>query len=102
MGRRRCRCGRRAVLAGAGKIIAVDVADRKLEKARRFGATDTVNRRARAPTPTPRPRAGDPGHCDIIQIDGGTGPGAAERRRGYRNATRRHGPELPKLARPDK
>ena len=32
-----------AIVAGASKIIAVDVADDKLEKARRFGATHTVN-----------------------------------------------------------
>lgn len=32
-----------AVVAGAATIIAVDVADDKLEKARRFGATHTVN-----------------------------------------------------------
>ncbi len=32
-----------AVLAGAGIIVAVDVDDRKLETARRFGATHTVN-----------------------------------------------------------
>ncbi len=32
-----------ASLAGARKVIAVDVDDRKLEGARRFGATDTVN-----------------------------------------------------------
>jgi S-(hydroxymethyl)mycothiol dehydrogenase len=32
-----------ANLAGARKIIAVDVDDRKLEWARQFGATDTVN-----------------------------------------------------------
>src|SRR6201989_2280871 len=36
---------RGASLAGAGKIIAVDVDDRKLEWARQFGATDTVNSR---------------------------------------------------------
>lgn len=34
-----------AVLAAAGRIIAIDVADDKLETARRFGATDTVNSR---------------------------------------------------------
>jgi S-(hydroxymethyl)mycothiol dehydrogenase len=34
-----------ARLAGAAKIIAVDVDDRKLEWARGFGATDTVNAR---------------------------------------------------------
>ena len=32
-----------AVVAGATKIIAVDVADDKLEKAKRFGATHTIN-----------------------------------------------------------
>jgi S-(hydroxymethyl)glutathione dehydrogenase/alcohol dehydrogenase len=32
-----------AVIAGASKIIAVDIADDKLENARRFGATDVVN-----------------------------------------------------------
>ncbi|MFD1714799.1 zinc-binding dehydrogenase [Amnibacterium flavum] len=32
-----------AVIAGATKIIAVDVADDKLEKAKRFGATHTIN-----------------------------------------------------------
>ena len=35
-----------AALAGARKIIAVDVDDRKLEWARGFGATDTVNSRS--------------------------------------------------------
>ncbi len=34
-----------AVIAGAGKIIAIDVADDKLTNARSFGATDTVNSR---------------------------------------------------------
>ena len=32
-----------AIIAGAGKIIVVDVADDKLEKAKLFGATHTVN-----------------------------------------------------------
>ena len=32
-----------SVLAGAGRIIAVDLDDRKLEGARRLGATDTIN-----------------------------------------------------------
>ncbi len=36
-------------LAGARKIIAVDVDDRKLEWARQFGATDTVNSAAADP-----------------------------------------------------
>ncbi|MDF2990358.1 MAG: alcohol dehydrogenase [Microbacterium sp.] len=34
-----------AIIAGAGRIIAIDVADDKLETARYFGATDTVNSR---------------------------------------------------------
>jgi S-(hydroxymethyl)mycothiol dehydrogenase len=38
-----------ARLAGARKIIAVDVDDRKLEWARQFGATDTVNSRSGDP-----------------------------------------------------
>ncbi len=38
-----------ARLAGARKIIAVDVDDRKLEWARQFGATDTVNSSAGDP-----------------------------------------------------
>ena len=38
-----------AVLAGARKVIAVDVDDRKLEWARGFGATDTVNSQSADP-----------------------------------------------------
>jgi S-(hydroxymethyl)mycothiol dehydrogenase len=38
-----------ARLAGARKIIAVDVDDRKLEWAKQFGATDTVNSRSADP-----------------------------------------------------
>ncbi len=38
-----------ATLAGARAVIAVDVDDRKLELARQFGATDTVNSRAADP-----------------------------------------------------
>ena len=38
-----------ASLAGARKIIAVDVDDRKLEWARQFGATDTVNSKTSDP-----------------------------------------------------
>ena len=38
-----------ARLAGARKIIAVDVDDRKLEWARQFGATDTINSRSGDP-----------------------------------------------------
>jgi S-(hydroxymethyl)glutathione dehydrogenase / alcohol dehydrogenase len=32
-----------AAIAGAGKIIVIDIDDQKLEKSRRFGATDTIN-----------------------------------------------------------
>ena len=50
-----------AVLAGAEPIIAVDLNDRKLEMAKQFGATHTVN-----------PKAGDP--VDAIQeLTGGLG-----------------------------
>jgi DNA-binding LacI/PurR family transcriptional regulator len=33
------------------------------------------------------------GHRDVVLVDGGRAPGAAERRRGYREAARRHGLE---------
>jgi len=35
-----------AVLAGAGRVIAIDMLDSKLDLARRFGATDVVNARS--------------------------------------------------------
>jgi S-(hydroxymethyl)mycothiol dehydrogenase len=38
-----------AVLAGAGKVIGVDIDDRKLEGARKLGATETVNSRSTDP-----------------------------------------------------
>ena len=47
--RRRQRRDTRRPLGGARKIIAVDVDDRKLEWARGFGATDTVNSRSSDP-----------------------------------------------------
>ncbi len=42
-------------LAGARTVIAVDVDDRKLEWARAFGATDTVNSRETTPSRPSRP-----------------------------------------------
>ena len=47
-----------ARLAGAGRIIAVDVGDDKLELARRLGATDAVNARAGDPVAAVRDLAG--------------------------------------------
>lgn len=38
-----------AAIGGAGRIIAIDVAQAKLELAKNFGATDTVNARAEDP-----------------------------------------------------
>ncbi len=38
-----------AAIAGAGRVIAVDMSDAKLETARRFGATDVVNASAGDP-----------------------------------------------------
>jgi NDMA-dependent alcohol dehydrogenase len=51
-----------AALAGASRIIAVDLVDSKLELARQFGATDTVNAKA----------AGDPVEA-IRSLTGGLG-----------------------------
>jgi Zn-dependent alcohol dehydrogenase len=50
-----------AVLVGAEPIIAVDLNDRKLEMAKQFGATHTVN-----------PKNGDPANA-IIELTGGVG-----------------------------
>ncbi|MEV0692540.1 Zn-dependent alcohol dehydrogenase [Streptomyces sp. NPDC050388] len=48
-----------AVTAGATTIVAVDVADEKLETARRFGATHTVNSRTTDPVEAVREITGD-------------------------------------------
>ncbi|WP_031362662.1 zinc-binding dehydrogenase, partial [Caballeronia sordidicola] len=45
-------------VAGAARIIAVDVDDEKLDKARRFGATDTVNSRTVDPVAAVRELTG--------------------------------------------
>jgi Zn-dependent alcohol dehydrogenase len=50
-----------AALAGAAKIIAVDVLDNKLEAARRFGATHTVNARRDDPVAAVRALTDDRG-----------------------------------------
>ncbi len=54
-----------ARIAGAGKIIAVDMFDSKLEMAKEFGATDTVN-----------PNNGDPG-AQVTTLNDGRGADVA-------------------------
>src|SRR4029453_5372120 len=49
-----------AVLAGAGRIIAVDLLDSKLKLAKEFGATDTVNASSGAPEQAIRDLTGGP------------------------------------------
>ncbi|GAA3526723.1 S-(hydroxymethyl)mycothiol dehydrogenase [Nonomuraea rosea] len=59
-----------AQLAGAAKIIAVDVDDRKLEWARGFGATDTVNSRESDPVEAIRDLTGGFGADVVIEAVG--------------------------------
>ncbi|MEV0591828.1 S-(hydroxymethyl)mycothiol dehydrogenase [Nonomuraea cavernae] len=59
-----------ASLAGASKIIAVDVDDRKLAWARDFGATDTVNSRANDPVEAIRDLTGGFGADVVIEAVG--------------------------------
>jgi S-(hydroxymethyl)mycothiol dehydrogenase len=56
-----------AALAGAVTIVAVDIDDRKLEWARRFGATHTVNSRDTDPVEAVRALTG--GHGVDVSID---------------------------------
>jgi S-(hydroxymethyl)mycothiol dehydrogenase len=56
-----------AVLAGATTIVAVDIEDRKLEWAREFGATHTVNARTTDPVAAIRKLTG--GHGADVTID---------------------------------
>jgi S-(hydroxymethyl)mycothiol dehydrogenase len=56
-----------SVLAGAAKVIAVDLDDRKLEGARRMGATDTVNSSSQDPVEAIRGLTG--GHGADVVID---------------------------------
>ncbi|WP_328875818.1 S-(hydroxymethyl)mycothiol dehydrogenase [Streptomyces sp. NBC_00287] len=59
-----------ANLAGAAKIIAVDIDDRKLEKARTMGATDLVNSRVADPVETIRELTGGFGADVVIEAVG--------------------------------
>jgi len=59
-----------ASLAGAARIIAVDVDDRKLEWARRFGATDVINARADDPVERIRELTGGFGADVVIDAVG--------------------------------
>ncbi|MBB6346342.1 S-(hydroxymethyl)mycothiol dehydrogenase [Nonomuraea muscovyensis] len=59
-----------ARLAGASRIIAVDVDDRKLEWARGFGATDTVNSRESDPVEAIRDLTGGFGADVVIEAVG--------------------------------
>ncbi|MGI5269219.1 S-(hydroxymethyl)mycothiol dehydrogenase [Nonomuraea sp. CA-218870] len=59
-----------ASLAGAARIIAVDVDDRKLEWARGFGATDTVNSRESDPVEAIRDLTGGFGADVVIEAVG--------------------------------
>lgn len=57
-------------LAGASRIIAVDVDDRKLETARRLGATHTVNSRETDPVEAIRGLTGGDGADVVIEAVG--------------------------------
>ncbi|WP_431999449.1 S-(hydroxymethyl)mycothiol dehydrogenase [Streptomyces sioyaensis] len=59
-----------ARLAGASRIIAVDVDDRKLETARSMGATDTVNSRTTDPVEAVRGLTGGFGADVVIEAVG--------------------------------
>jgi S-(hydroxymethyl)mycothiol dehydrogenase len=59
-----------ARLAGAAKIIAIDIDDRKLEWARGFGATDTVNSREADPVAAVRELTGGNGADVVIEAIG--------------------------------
>ncbi|MER7667005.1 S-(hydroxymethyl)mycothiol dehydrogenase [Kitasatospora sp. NPDC096128] len=57
-------------LAGASKIIAVDIDDRKLEKARALGATHTVNSRTTDPVEAIRELTGGNGADVVVEAVG--------------------------------
>ncbi|MET8542175.1 S-(hydroxymethyl)mycothiol dehydrogenase [Kitasatospora sp. NPDC004799] len=57
-------------LAGAAKIIAVDIDDRKLETARKLGATHTVNSRSTDPVEAIRELTGGNGADVVVEAVG--------------------------------
>ncbi|MEV8325832.1 S-(hydroxymethyl)mycothiol dehydrogenase [Kitasatospora sp. NPDC056731] len=57
-------------LAGASKIIAVDIDDRKLETARKLGATHTVNSRSTDPVEAIRELTGGNGADVVVEAVG--------------------------------
>jgi S-(hydroxymethyl)mycothiol dehydrogenase len=59
-----------AALVGATTIVAVDVDDRKLEGARRFGATHTVNSREQDPVEAIRALTGGHGADIVVEAVG--------------------------------
>jgi S-(hydroxymethyl)mycothiol dehydrogenase len=59
-----------AALAGATTVVAVDVDDRKLEQARRFGATHTVNSREGDPVEAVRALTGGHGADVVVEAVG--------------------------------
>jgi S-(hydroxymethyl)mycothiol dehydrogenase len=59
-----------ARLAGAAKIIAVDIDDRKLEWAKRFGATNTINSTATDPIEAIRSLTGGNGADVVVEAVG--------------------------------
>ena len=66
-------CIQGAAMAGAEPIIAVDVRDNKLEMARRFGATDTVNASQEDPVARIQEISGGPGVHYAFEAIGLTG-----------------------------
>ncbi|MCM2424997.1 S-(hydroxymethyl)mycothiol dehydrogenase [Streptomyces sp. RKAG337] len=59
-----------SALAGAAVVIAVDIDDRKLQTARRLGATHTVNSRSREPVEAIRALTGGHGADVVIEAVG--------------------------------
>jgi S-(hydroxymethyl)glutathione dehydrogenase/alcohol dehydrogenase len=57
-----------AAIAGAGRIIAIDTLDSKLELARKFGATDVVNARTNDPIEAVRELTGGGVHYSFEAI----------------------------------